>query len=443
MRKLIVLLFLSPVFLAAQKNYTALLDNYMQAQANVNDFMGTVLVAKKGKIIYEKAFGMADRELNVPNTLQTKFQVGSVTKQFTAACILQLAAEGKLNLADKLSKYFPDFPKGDSVTIHMLLTHTSGIKNYTELPAFWKKMSLPLEKDSMVAIFKNQPYNFPPGTKWSYSNSGYFLLGYIIEKVSGKSYSDYVLKNVIEKAGLKNTSVNRWDSILTNRAKGYGKGPGGWKNAMYISMEGPYSAGAIISTIEDLQQWNNALFSNKIMSPALFNKMITPYLDNYGYGIGIDSFQHHLLIGHSGGIPGFASYLGRFPTDDLVVAGLANNGDSPTQNIVTALAAIVFDIPVIPPYHHKEVNIDSLVFKKYTGKYSRDVTHVDTVMTKDGKLYWHAWWGGESLMKPESNTKFFLENAPDIQVEFETGNNGLPVKYYLVEAGIKSEMKKL
>jgi CubicO group peptidase (beta-lactamase class C family) len=214
MKKLFIIFLLLPVVSLAQKNISTLLDNYMQAQVDVNEFTGTVIVAQKGKIIYEKAFGMADREWNIPNTVQSKFEVGSVTKQFTSACILQLVEQGKLSLDDKLSKYFTDFPKADSVTIHMLLTHTSGIKDYTEVPEFGKVATLPLEKDSLVALIKKQPYIFSPGTKWSYSSSGYFLLGYIVEKVSGKSYSDYVYNNVIQKAGLKNTCVNRWDSIL-------------------------------------------------------------------------------------------------------------------------------------------------------------------------------------------------------------------------------------
>ena len=282
MKKLFIPFLLLPIVSLAQKNIYTLLDNYMKAQVSVNEFSGTILVAQKGIIIYEKAFGMADREWSIPNTIQSKFEIGSVTKQFTSACILRLVEQGKLNLDDKLSKYFADFPKADSVTIHMLLTHTSGIKDYTEIPEFGKVASLPLEKDSLVALIKKQPFIFSPGTKWSYSSSGYFLLGYIVERVSGESYSDYVYKNIIQKAGLKNTCVNRWDSILLYRAKGYGKAMGTWKNAVYISMEGPNSAGAIISTIEDLFQWNNALFSNKIISAASFSKMTTPYKERYG-----------------------------------------------------------------------------------------------------------------------------------------------------------------
>jgi CubicO group peptidase (beta-lactamase class C family) len=445
MKKLFISFLLLPVVTLAQKDISTLIDNYMQAQVNINEFTGTVLVAQKGTIIYEKAFGMADREWNIPNTVQSKFEIGSITKQFTAACILQLAEQGKLSLDDKLSKYFADFPKADSVTIHMLLTHTSGIKDYTQVPEFSKVCTLRLEKDSMVALIKKQPFGFSPGTEWSYSSSGYFLLGYIIEKVSGKSYNDYVANNIIQKAGLKNTCVNRWDSILLYRAKGYRKTTNGWKNAYYISMEGPYSAGAIISTIEDLYQWDNALFSNKIISAASFSKMTTPYKAHYGYGLFIDSFQHHLEIGHSGGINGFNSFLGRFPTDDVVVAGLSNEETANTEGIVNALAAIVFGIPVTVPYKHTEVKVDPSILKRYVGAYKQTNAQVDTLIIKEGKLYIHTQnGGGEYEFKPESEKKIFYALNPDAyQYEFEVDDKGKVTKVYYISAGIKNEIKKI
>ena len=257
----------------------------------------------------------------------------------------------------------------------MLLTHTSGIKDYTELPEFGKMATLPIEKDTMVALIKKQPFNFSPGTKWNYSSSGYYLLGYIIEKVTGKSYSGYVFENVIQKAGLKNTCVNRWDTILLYRAKGYEKTQSeGWKNAYCISMEGPFSAGAIISTIEDLYQWNKALFSNKIISPAMLGKMTTPYMEHYGYGLSIDTFQHHFRIRHGGGINGFTSLLGYFPSDDVVVVGLSNNGNAFTGSIINALAAILFDIPVAEAYKRKAVTINSTILDRLRGAYNKTGT---------------------------------------------------------------------
>ncbi len=233
MRKLLFVLLLSPLTVTAQKDYPLLLDKYMEAEVKVNEFTGAILVARKGNIIYEKAFGMADREWNIPNTLQTKFEIGSVTKQFTAAGILLLADEKKLDLTDKLSKYFPDFPKADSITIHMLLSHTSGIANITEVKEFQKIEQMALEKDTVLAIIKRQPFDFSPGSKYTYSNSGYHLLGLIIEKVTGMSYNEYMMTNVIQKAGLKNTCVINRDTILPFRAKGYIKTENVWRNQSY------------------------------------------------------------------------------------------------------------------------------------------------------------------------------------------------------------------
>jgi len=441
MKKLILLLLLFPFAVSAQKNFTTQFDNYMNAQVSVNDFSGTVLVARKGKVIYEKAFGLADRELNVKNNLQSKYQIGSITKQFTACGILLLAEEGKLTLNDKLNKYFPDFPKSDSVTIHMLLNHTSGIKDYTDLAGFWKMAALPIEKDSMLALIEKQPYDFSPGTQWKYNNSGYFLLGYIIEKVTAKSYSDYILKDIIKKAGLENTFVNRWDTILINRAKDYEKKPVGWQNSAYISMEGPYSAGAIISTAEDLYKWNNVLFSNKIISAASFKKMTTAYLGNYGYGLFIDTFQHYVRIGHGGGIQGFTSYLCRFSADSVIIVVLSNNGIE-VDGVANALAAIVFGIPVLAPFKYREFKIDSNLTDKYIGKYLIPSLGEIEIIKKNGKLYRHI-VDSEIELKPASDTLFFYGDGSDRRIEFKVNKSGKVINVFFILTGIKEEMKRL
>lgn len=440
MKKIIILILL-PLAINAQKNYPALLDEYAQAEFNIKEFNGTMLVMQKGKPVYKRSFGMADREWNVANTNETKYRIGSVTKQFTALCILQLAEQGKLSVDDKLSKYIPDYPKGDSITVHMLLNHTSGIKNYTDLPAFWPKAALPLSTDSMIALFKNKPLDFSPGTKWNYSNSGYFLLGAIVEKVSGKDFSDYLLENVIKKAGLKNTGMDNLDSILTYRAKGYSKNRGGgWQHALFISMEGPFSAGAMFSTVDDLYQWTKALHNNQVISAASTQKMFTPYKDGYGYGIGIDSLKTHRRISHNGGIPGFASYLGYFPDDDICVAVISNNGANSTA-IGNALASVMFDLPVQIPYIPKEVKIDISILDNYLGKYL--ATGPIEIIKKNGKLYRHRDGAPDIELKPESNTRFFYADNSDRFIEFEVDNAGKAVKAWFIGNGDKIEMKKL
>jgi CubicO group peptidase (beta-lactamase class C family) len=439
MKKIIIGLLL-PLALTAQKNYPALLDNYAQAAFTVKDFNGTVLVMQKGKAIYKKAFGMADREWNIANTVNTKYRIGSVTKQFTAACILQLAEQGKLNLDDKLSKYISDYPKGDSITIHMLLNHTSGIKNYTAIPEFFPKAALPLSIDTMIALFKNKPFDFSPGTKWSYSNSGFFLLGVIVEKTSGKTFNNYLLDNIIKKLGLKNTLMDNLDSVLTYRAKGYGQNEQDvWQHAMYISMEGPYSAGAMVSTVDDLYRWTKALHNNQVISAASTKKMLTPYKENYGYGIGIDSLKTHKRVSHNGGIPGFASYLGYFPVDDICVAIISNN-ESNSTTLGIALSSIMYNLPVQIPYHPKEVKIDTAILEKYLGKYI--ATGPIELIKKNGKLYRHRDGAPDLELKPESNTRFFYADESDRFIEFEIDKSGKLIKGWFIGNGEKVEMKK-
>lgn len=355
---------------------------------------------------------------------------------------MQLAEQGKLSLTDKLSKYIPDYPKGDSVTIHMLLNHTSGIANYTSLPAFWPKAALPLTLDSMIAIFKSAPYDFSPGTKWNYSNSGYFLLGYIIEKVSGTTYSNYLLKNVIQKAGLKNTLLDRVDSILQYRARGYGKDGDMWRNAMFISMEGPFSAGAMVSTVDDLHKWMKALMENKVVSVASVQKMTTPYMNHYGYGLGIDSLFKHKRIGHSGGIPGFVSYLGYYPDDDLYTIVLSNDGINAPQ-IAEGLASILFNQPLFVPYNPKEIKLSITQLEKFTGTYKliSDGSDMD-IIRKGDTLYRHSAGKDDVELKPESNTRLFYDDGSDRFIDFQFDKNGEVAKATLLNGVIKYELKK-
>jgi CubicO group peptidase (beta-lactamase class C family) len=441
MKKLIALAFLFSHLCYGQKNITDQFNKFTDAHISTHAYSGTVLVAQKGKVIYQKAMGMADMEWNIPNAINTRFQIGSITKQFTAACILQLAEQGKLSLDDKLSLHFPRFPKADSVTIHMLLNHTSGIKSYTSISEFWKMAAFPVEKDSMVAMVSRYPYDFSPGTSWNYNNSGYYLLGYIIEKVSGKKYSEYLQQNVLQKAGLNNTLVNRWDTVLQNRARGYDKTPMGWQNTNYISMEGPYAAGAMISTVGDLSQWNNALFSHKIVSTASLQKMTTPYMNRYGYGLAIDSFQNHLRIGHGGGIPGFLSYLVHFPDDDITVVALSNNGGNP-EAMANGLFGILAGIPVASPYKHQEVKIDTSKLDMFTGRYAVAPSDTIQIIRKEGKLF-RKNANSEVELKPESGTRFFYNDDSDRQIEFTIDRSGKVSSALFFNEGFKYAMKRL
>lgn len=357
MKKYLVVLILFPLIGFSQGNYSGLVEKYMQEMVSLLEFSGVVFIAQKGKVIYKKAFGLANKEWNIPNTLDTKFRIGSNTKQFTAAAVLQLVDEGKLTLDDKLSKFFQGYPKGDSVTIKMLLNHTSGIRNYGIDPGF---SSLPLSKDSVIALFRNAPYDFSPGKRWAYNNSAFFLLGCIIEKVTGKSYSGYLEKSVLSKAGMCNSGLNKLDSVLKFRAMGYEKTKSGWQNAGHISMEIPFSSGAMYSTAEDLYKWNEALYSGKIISAKMLKEMCTPTLNHYGLGLRIDSFNNHLRIGHSGSIPGFNAYNVWFPESELSIIILSNN-ESEVIVIGEDIRGII--------YKKVKIVLDPLVLDAFAGTY--------------------------------------------------------------------------
>lgn len=263
---------------AQTKNYTKLLDEFMQAEADVNNFSGTILVMKDDKSLLKKSYGLADREWDVPNTIDTKYRIASNTKQFTAACILQLEEQGKLSLNDKLSKYFPGFEYGDTVTIHMLLTHSSGIQDYFALKEFYLKPTV-ISKDSLVALLKTKLYNFMPGYDIDYSNSGYFLLGMIVEKVSGESFENYLKQHILKVAGMNNTGIDRYDTILANRAKGYLISFGKITNAFdaNYTWDLMFAVGSMYSTVEDMYKWDRALIGNKILSKESKQKMYFPY----------------------------------------------------------------------------------------------------------------------------------------------------------------------
>ena len=237
------------------------------------------LVAARGEIIYKKAFGMANLELNVPMHPDMIFRIGSITKQFTAVAVLQLEERGKLSLQDEITRFIPDYPTmGNKITVEHLLTHTSGIRSFTDMKEWDDTMR---RKDYMpedlIHFFKNQPMDFVPGTKFKYNNSGYFLLGYIIEKASGIPYDQYIRVNLFIPLGMHHTQFDTTTEIIRNRIPGYTKGEHGYENASYLSMTQPYAAGSLISTVEDLYTWNKGIRSGKILKRENLEKAFIPY----------------------------------------------------------------------------------------------------------------------------------------------------------------------
>jgi CubicO group peptidase (beta-lactamase class C family) len=349
---------------------TFLLDSFGQTKAEKIDelmklyneyaqFNGSVLVAENGKVIFKKGFGLANMEWEVPNQPDTKHRLGSVTKQFTAMLILQLVEEGKLDLNVPITTYLPDYPKetGDVITIHHLLTHTSGIPNFTSFSNYQKDLSINTYSPvALIKIFADSSLQFKPGEKFSYSNSGYLLLGVIIEKVSGKSYEQILRENILNPLKMNNTGYDHHETILKNRASGY---ENKYKNADYIDMSVPYSAGALYSTVEDLYLWDQALYNETLLSSKTRDLLFKPYIKamgrSYGYGwyVAKDRFGNTgdslLVIGHSGGINGFNTYIQRIPSDKNLIVLLNNTGSAPLMEINRAIMSILYNTPYEMP----------------------------------------------------------------------------------------------
>ncbi|UOX34401.1 beta-lactamase family protein [Flavobacterium sediminilitoris] len=296
------------------------------------------LVAKEGKSIYRKAFGKANLEMNIDMQPEFVFEIGSMTKQFTAVAIALLEEQGKLNFQDEIVKFIPDYPtQGNKMTIHHLLTHTSGIKDFTKMKELRSISKKDLSPKELVDFFKNEPMDFNSGEQFKYNNSGYIVLGYIIEIVSGQSYEDFIQKNIFDKLEMKATYYANHRKIIKNRVSGY-HNKEGYINNDYISFTLPYASGSIMSTVDDMLKWQNAMDTNKLVSSKTKQKILTNYKLNsgeeihYGYGWHIKEINNSISIEHGGSIFGFKSMGIYLPKEKVYVIGLSNcDCNSPTQ----------------------------------------------------------------------------------------------------------------
>jgi CubicO group peptidase (beta-lactamase class C family) len=368
------------------------------------------LVAEKGKIIYEKAFGMADIQLNVPMKTDMVFRLGSISKQFTAISILQLMEKGKLNLQDRISTLITDFPAhGEKITLEHLLTHTSGIVNVTGMKNFGDIKRKDLSTVEVVDFFKNEPLEFEPGTKWSYSNSGYILLGYIIEKVSGMPFSKYLEENIFEPCQMTSSFLDDDAKIIRNRASGYAKKGDQTVNAEFISMKIPHGAGGIVSTVGDLYRWNRALLNHKLVTKSTLEMAFKRYKltdgkeTDYGYGWFFLNIQGHPTVEHGGGIDGFLTSSLYLPSEDIFVAVFSNStGQSPEFASAKLAAATIGK-----PYFYKEIALDKSTEGEYAGVYENDEGTLMNIYLEGDKMYSEFPDGNRIEMKPYGKGKYF------------------------------------
>jgi CubicO group peptidase (beta-lactamase class C family) len=319
-----LLLSFALTFLACSQPHPQNLDSLLTAYHDTAGFNGSVLVARKGTIILEKGYGFRNLKARLPNDSNTIFQIGSITKQFTSAIILQLQEQKKLSVHDYLSKFLPRFPGGNKITIEQLLTHTSGVYNYTNDRVFMNTRSTqPISRDSLLAIFSNKPPDFQPGEKFSYSNSNYILLGCVIEEVAGRPYFEVVRERIFKPLHMDHTGFDFTDLQSPDKALGYAS-PKTETPAIIVDSSVSFAAGAIYTTVQDLYKWNSALLGDKVLSQASLEQAFTPHLEKYGYGWTIDSVEGKRVLYHGGGIPGFVALNYRIPADSTCIIVLLN-----------------------------------------------------------------------------------------------------------------------
>jgi D-alanyl-D-alanine carboxypeptidase len=405
------------------------LDRLLSPRFPVDGPGAAVVVVKDGRVIFRKGYGMANLELKTPMQPDMVFEIGSLTKQFTSTAILMLVEQGKISLDDDLHKYLPDYPeKGAKISIENLLTHTSGIKSYTNDLKWRGAWRQDMTVQQIIDITKDDPLEFPPGSKWKYDNTGYILLGAIIEKVSGLSYADYVRKNIFEPLGMKHSYYGSNSAVIPGRASGYSKDGGNWVNARYLSMTQPYAAGSLMSSVDDLAIWDAAISAGKLLSKASWDHAFAPYKlangddTHYGFGWLIDAYDGHSIVRHNGGIFGYVSEVVRLPNDHVYVAMLTNSDghDFDTGFLATELSAVAISDPYREPV---KVKLDPKEFDAYTGVYRNSDQTLGTVKREGDRLFAQRAGLPRLEMFAYSDYEFFFKDS-FVRLAFEKDASG-------------------
>jgi CubicO group peptidase (beta-lactamase class C family) len=433
MHRFLALVLLAGTCLA--QDDVARMEQVIQSYVAGKQFMGSALVARDGVVLLSKGYGSANLEWDIPNTSTTKFRLGSVTKQFTAASILLLEERGKLSVSDPVKKYIADAPAAwDKVTIFHLLTHTSGIPSFTSFPDYGPTEAIPTTPEKLVARFRNKPLEFQPGDKWNYSNSGYVLLGYLIEKITGESYAKFVRENIFQPLEMQDSGYDSNSAIIRRRASGYAPGATGPENAGFVHMSIPHAAGSLYSTTEDLLRWEQGLFGGKLLKPESLVKMTTPFKDDYAFGLAVHTDDSRKVIEHGGGIEGFNTQVAYYPETKLVVIVLGNlNGGAPGE-IAKKLAAIAFGEKVVLPGERKEITLETKILAQYAGTYEISPTFQIVMSVEDEQLMLQATGQAKAQMFAESDSKFFLK-VVDAEVDFVKNEKGEVTHLVLHQGG--------
>ncbi len=435
--------------LAPASELTAKVEEYMTARVDRDRFSGTILIAHDSKPIVRRAYGMANLELDVPCKPESIYRLGSITKQFTATAVLILQEQGKLKVSDPVGKHVAKTPKTwDKITIEHLLTHTSGIPNYTGLASFSKLITTKLALTELIATFKDLPLRFPPGEKFEYSNSGYIVLGQVIETAAGKTYEQFLKEVIFDPLGMRDTAYDHPTPIVKNRAAGYGRFLGlATANADYIDMSLPHAAGALHSTVDDLLKWDQAIATAKLVPAKSLEAMFTPRKGNYGYGWMIEKRFGQTRQEHGGRIPGFVAMIARFPAEKLLIVILSNQDFAPVSRIGDDLAAIALGQPYVVPRLPKPIVVDAKALDLFTGEYEVDRPQGEKRIVKvaqDGKRLVIGPKEGKSVMLavPESSTGFYVL-FQDVAFEFDRDKEGAVLGFTMIEDNERIKARRL
>ncbi len=461
--KKILLILLLPITVIAQSNHAKLLRQFMTGQQQYFNFNGNVLVAEKRQTIYQQALGYADYNTGRMLNDSSVFELASISKQFTAMGIMILKERGLLSYSDNIKKFFPQLPY-DDIAIQNLLTHTSGLPAYEDqFEKSWDRKKIAFNKDVIDMLQqKKDTLFFTPGSKWKYSNTGYALLASIIEKISGTSYNEFMAKNIFKPLGMHHTFIynsrRTTYKIPNNYALGFVHSDSLKRYIvadslpafdMVYYLDGIVGDGCVNSTTGDLFIWSKALQANTLVSKSALTEMLSPLVQMspadtssfYGFGVMVQPYSPKgKIISHTGGWPGYHTMIVNRPDIDETII-LLSNSESNLGFFRAAIESILEDEPLLMPYEHKEVKIDTTILSKYVGKYSAGLTL--QFIKKNGKLYRHRNGTADIELKPESDTKFFYSDGTDRQIEFEIDGNGKVTKIWFINTGQKGEMKKI
>jgi CubicO group peptidase (beta-lactamase class C family) len=416
-----------------------LIQSYAKSKILADQFMGSVLVAQGDKVLIDQGYGSANLDWDIPNAPDTRFRLGSLTKQFTAAGILLLEQRGKLSTSDLVKKYVPEAPPSwDRMTLYEVMTHTAGIPDYTSFPDYRTTEWKPTTPAELVGRFVRRPLEFEPGTRYRYSNSGYVLLGYILEQVAGMPYAEFLQQNLFTPLGMADTGVDHNLSVMPHRAQGYDAHLQGPTIARYVDMTVPFSAGDLYSTTHDLWKWEKALFGGKVLSPESLAKMTTPNQDTYALGIEVQQIAGRKVYVHGGAIEGFKTSLAYFPNDNVTIVVLSNLGAA-VEKMTDGLAAILFGIPVelapetaAPP---ALVTLPAELLQDYVGAYRFSSTLTIVITLSGNQLVSQANGQARVPLYAESETRFSTRISEG-DIEFNRGPAGKVVSMTMYHNGI-------